>query len=69
VRSRHGNSPYQNVRADARYPAIMFFTGDSDTRVEPLHARKMTAKCSLCTVTVRYCFTTQCRQAIAPAYL
>jgi prolyl oligopeptidase len=37
-------SPYQNVRADARYPAIMFFTGDSDTRVDPLHARKMTAK-------------------------
>ncbi len=37
-------SPYQNVRADVRYPAIMFFTGDSDTRVDPLHARKMTAK-------------------------
>ena len=26
------------------YPAVMFFTGDSDTRVDPLHARKMTAK-------------------------
>jgi len=25
------------------YPAVMFFTGDSDTRVDPLHARKMTA--------------------------
>jgi prolyl oligopeptidase len=25
------------------YPAIMFFSGDSDTRVDPLHARKMTA--------------------------
>jgi prolyl oligopeptidase len=37
-------SPYQNVRADARHPAIMFFTGDSDTRVDPLHARKMTAR-------------------------
>ena len=36
-------SPYQNVRADAHYPAIMFFTGDSDNRVDPLHARKMTA--------------------------
>jgi len=36
-------SPYQNVKAGARYPAIMFFTGDSDTRVDPLHARKMTA--------------------------
>jgi prolyl oligopeptidase len=36
-------SPYQNVKASAPYPAVMFFTGDSDTRVDPLHARKMTA--------------------------
>jgi prolyl oligopeptidase len=36
-------SPYQNVKAGAKYPAIMFNTGDSDTRVDPLHARKMTA--------------------------
>lgn len=36
-------SPYQNVVAGTKYPAIMFFTGDSDTRVAPLHARKMTA--------------------------
>jgi prolyl oligopeptidase len=36
-------SPYQNVKADTAYPAIMFFTGDNDTRVDPLHARKMTA--------------------------
>jgi len=36
-------SPYQNVKSDTRYPAVMFFTGDSDTRVAPLHARKMTA--------------------------
>ena len=36
-------SPYQNVKAGTAYPAIMFFTGDSDTRVAPLHARKMTA--------------------------
>ena len=36
-------SPYQNVKRRADYPAIMFFTGDSDTRVDPLHARKMTA--------------------------
>ena len=35
-------SPYQNVAARKDYPAIMFFTGDSDTRVDPLHARKMT---------------------------
>lgn len=36
-------SPYQNVKPGAKYPAIMFNTGDSDTRVAPLHARKMTA--------------------------
>jgi prolyl oligopeptidase len=36
-------SPYQNVKDGVRYPAIMFNTGDSDTRVDPLHARKMTA--------------------------
>jgi prolyl oligopeptidase len=36
-------SPYQNVKAGTAYPAVMFFTGDSDTRVAPLHARKMTA--------------------------
>jgi prolyl oligopeptidase len=36
-------SPYQNVRPATAYPAVMFFTGDNDTRVDPLHARKMTA--------------------------
>jgi prolyl oligopeptidase len=36
-------SPYQNARPGVKYPAIMFFTGDSDTRVAPLHARKMAA--------------------------
>jgi prolyl oligopeptidase len=36
-------SPYQNVKADVKYPAVMFWTGSSDTRVDPLHARKMTA--------------------------
>lgn len=36
-------SPYQNVKPGTKYPAVMFFTGDNDTRVDPLHARKMTA--------------------------
>jgi prolyl oligopeptidase len=35
-------SPYQNVKAGTRYPAIFFFTGDGDTRVDPMNARKMT---------------------------
>ena len=36
-------SPYQNVKAGTKYPAVLFISGDSDTRVAPLHARKMTA--------------------------
>ena len=36
-------SPYQNVKKGVKYPATLFITGDSDTRVAPLHARKMTA--------------------------
>lgn len=35
-------SPYQHVVAGMRYPAIFFFTGDGDTRVDPMNARKMT---------------------------
>lgn len=36
-------SPYQNVKKGGKYPAVLFWTGSSDTRVDPLHARKMTA--------------------------
>jgi len=36
-------SPYQHVERGVRYPSVMFWTGDNDTRVDPLHARKMTA--------------------------
>jgi prolyl oligopeptidase len=36
-------SPYQHVKPGTNYPAILFMTGDGDTRVAPLHARKMTA--------------------------
>jgi prolyl oligopeptidase len=28
----------------AKYPSALFVTGDGDTRVAPLHARKMTAR-------------------------
>ena len=37
-------SPYQNVKAGTKYPAVLFITGDGDTRVAPLHARKMAAE-------------------------
>ncbi|HTQ54380.1 MAG TPA: prolyl oligopeptidase family serine peptidase [Bryobacteraceae bacterium] len=36
-------SPYQNVHKGTKYPAVMFVSGDFDTRVDPLHARKMAA--------------------------
>lgn len=36
-------SPYQHVKRGTKYPAMLFVTGDADTRVAPLHARKMTA--------------------------
>jgi prolyl oligopeptidase len=36
-------SPYHHVKPGTKYPAILFISGDSDTRVAPLHARKMTA--------------------------
>ena len=37
-------SPYHQVREGVRYPAMLFMTGDNDTRVAPLHSRKMTAR-------------------------
>jgi len=36
-------SPYQHVKQGGVYPAILFMTADSDTRVDPMHAKKMTA--------------------------
>ena len=37
-------SPYQNVRADADYPRVLFTTTTRDDRVHPGHARKMAAR-------------------------
>jgi prolyl oligopeptidase len=37
-------SPYQHVVDGKKYPAVLFVTGDGDTRVAPLHARKMAAR-------------------------
>jgi prolyl oligopeptidase len=36
-------SPYHNVKPGTVYPAVLFISGDADTRVAPLHARKMCA--------------------------
>ncbi len=39
----HAYSPYHHVVAGTKYPAVLLITGDADTRVAPLHARKMAA--------------------------
>jgi prolyl oligopeptidase len=36
-------SPYHHVEKGVNFPAVLFMTGDADTRVAPLHARKMAA--------------------------
>ena len=36
-------SPYHHVKPGTVYPATLFMTGESDTRVDPLHAKKMAA--------------------------
>jgi prolyl oligopeptidase len=37
-------SPYHHVENGKKYPSVLFVTGDGDTRVAPLHARKMAAR-------------------------
>ena len=36
-------SPYHHVKPGGRYPAVLFMTAESDTRVDPMHAIKMAA--------------------------
>jgi prolyl oligopeptidase len=36
-------SPYHHVKAGTEYPATLFMTAESDTRVDPMHAKKMAA--------------------------
>jgi prolyl oligopeptidase len=37
-------SPYHHVRGGVAYPAVLLATAESDTRVDPMHARKMAAR-------------------------
>jgi prolyl oligopeptidase len=37
-------SPYHNVRTGVAYPAMLIETAESDTRVDPMHARKFAAR-------------------------
>jgi prolyl oligopeptidase len=46
-------SPYQNVKDGVKYPAVLLTTGDGDTRVDPLHARKMAARLQAATASDR----------------
>lgn len=46
-------SPYQRVTEGTDYPAVMLATGDLDTRVPPLQARKMTARLQAATTSGR----------------
>ncbi len=39
----HAYSPYHNVRDGVTYPPVLLVAFDGDSRVDPLHARKMTA--------------------------
>lgn len=36
-------SPYHHVKPGTKYPATLLTTGESDSRVDPMHARKMAA--------------------------
>ncbi len=40
----HAYSPYQKVQTGTAYPAMLITTAASDSRVDPLHARKMAAR-------------------------
>jgi prolyl oligopeptidase len=40
----HAYSPYHRVQQGSAYPAVLFMTADFDTRVDPMHAKKMTAR-------------------------
>jgi prolyl oligopeptidase len=40
----HAYSPYHRVEDRRPYPAVLLATAESDTRVDPMHARKMAAR-------------------------
>jgi prolyl oligopeptidase len=46
-------SPYQSVQDGVTYPAVLFISGDADTRCNPMHARKMAARLQAVTGSTR----------------
>ena len=49
----HAYSPYHHVVDGVDYPSMLIETGDSDSRVHPLHAWKMTARLQAATASDR----------------
>ena len=56
-------SPYHHVVKGTAYPAVLFTVFDSDTRVDPLHARKMCAALQWATTSERPVLLRRERQA------
>ncbi|HET8625147.1 MAG TPA: prolyl oligopeptidase family serine peptidase, partial [Gemmatimonadales bacterium] len=46
-------SPYHHVKSGVSYPAVLLATAESDTRVDPMHARKMAARLQAATSATR----------------
>jgi prolyl oligopeptidase len=49
----HAYSPYHRVVGGERYPAVLLTTALGDTRVDPMHARKMAARLQAATASDR----------------
>jgi prolyl oligopeptidase len=52
-RALYAYSPYHHVHDGAKYPAILFLTGENDHRVNPMQSRKMTARLQAASVSDR----------------
>lgn len=61
-------SPYHHVREGTVYPAVLFTVFDSDSRVDPLHARKMCAALQHATAGYEGLAKPPGRQARGPGY-
>jgi prolyl oligopeptidase len=53
LRWLHAYSPYHRVSDGERYPAVLLTTALGDTRVDPMHARKMAARLQAATASER----------------
>lgn len=52
-RTLYAYSPYHHVKKGTAYPGVLLITGAGDTRVDPSHARKMTAMLQSATTSSR----------------